>query len=492
MNNIKLNRPIHHKLEDIRNNILNNSNISANSSESEVTKEQMIPLYHENSSLQVDPLESKVRHDDLISLKINNKLIKVNEKEIIANIHLKHLNEYNKTNIKNNSANLMKTIQEVNKIDLAKVNGKHKNQITPVPFPFSGKQLLQLYNVTAIAPQNGARAVKIAIIIAYSYPNLLNDLKIYWNTNFGTTIPLPKVTIHSLGHTFNKDWATEECLDLQMIATISPYSDIYVVEAKSNSLFDLTNAVTYAKDILNIDVISMSWGCNDSLNLSNYNSIFTNSKKNNNSNICYCASTGDDNYVSWPAVLSNCIAVGGTTLYNSNNSRVETIWNKAGCGYSKTVKKPKYQNNISQITGSNRCIPDISLIANPDTGVMIYNNNQWIQLGGTSLSCPLFAGMLSIFNQNRLNNKLSTLTTICKDKNENLPPNNIQSYLYTKIYNTPSYKTVFYDITSGNNKGSKQNGNLTNYPTSRNYDIPTGLGSINCDKLCINILEFKA
>jgi len=478
MNNIKSNRPVHHTLEDIRNNILNNSNIPAHSritifpqkSSTLSSPTILINPLKENfpeSIANVSKVEEKTinKHPDEVVhdlVNTNDKLITSDQCEIVANIHLKHLNEHNKINIKNNLT----------------------------PFPFSGKQLLQLYNVTAIAPQNGARAVKIAIIIAYSYPNLLNDLKIYWNSNFGTTIPLPKVTIHSLGHTFNKDWATEECLDLQMIATISPYSDIHVVEAKSNSLFDLTNAVTYAKDILNIDVISMSWGCKDSSDLSNYNSIFTNSKKNNNSNICYCASTGDDNYVSWPAVLSNCIAIGGTTLYNSNNNRVETTWDKAGCGYSKTVKKPIYQNNISQITGSNRCVPDISLIANPNTGVMIYNNNQWIQVGGTSLSCPLFAGMISIFNQNRLNNKLSTLTTVCKDKNEILPINNIQNYLYTKIYNTQSYKTVFYDITSGNNKGSLQNGNLTNYSTSTNYDIPTGLGSINCDKLCQNILNF--
>ena len=94
------------------------------------------------------------------------------------------------------------------------------------------------------------------------------------------------------------------------------------------------------------------------------------------------------------------------------------------------------------------------------------------------------------FNQNRLNNKLSVLTTVCKDKNENFTLNNIQSYLYTKIYNTPLYKNIFYDITNGSDKGSMQNGNLTNYSTSTNYDIPTGLGSINCNKLCQNILNF--
>ena len=47
-----------------------------------------------------------------------------------------------------------------------------------------------------------------------------------------------------------------------------------------------------------------------------------------------------------------------------------------------------------------RTVADVSAVADPDTGLAVYDtfglgpDNGWIQVGGTSLSAPLIAGMI--------------------------------------------------------------------------------------------------
>ena len=51
--------------------------------------------------------------------------------------------------------------------------------------------------------------------------------------------------------------------------------------------------------------------------------------------------------------------------------------------------------------------------ANPSTGVAVYcksgSYNGWITVGGTSLSCPCWAGLIAIANQGRILKGLGTL-----------------------------------------------------------------------------------
>ena len=48
------------------------------------------------------------------------------------------------------------------------------------------------------------------------------------------------------GTTTNSGWAVETSLDVEWAHAIAPDANILLVEAKSNSLTDLMNAVTYA------------------------------------------------------------------------------------------------------------------------------------------------------------------------------------------------------------------------------------------------------
>jgi subtilase family serine protease len=351
---------------------------------------------------------------------------------------------------------------------------------------FNGNQLISIYNIPTVVANANINKVKIAIIVAYSWgPNLQSDLEIYWKRNF-PTIAVPIINIYTMPGATVKDsinfgWNIEECLDVQMVATANPNANISVVESKSAELSDIINAIQYANQTLNADVISMSFGCDDTTELSNLNSIFSNPQNSLNYK-CFCAATGDNNNPSWPAVSSSIFAVGGTSLVwdptpENPTASTEYTWKSAGCGYSLSVPIPIYQNLVNKT--SKRVIPDISMVANSITGVNIVCNKKWNTVGGTSVSTPLFAGILSIINQQRLNSKKKPFTTVYLNNNNNI--NNVQSYFYKYIYESISLRSsCFKDVKIGTDG---------NYEAKEGYDIATGLGSPNVKKICNELIN---
>jgi len=366
---------------------------------------------------------------------------------------------------------------------------------------FSAPQLINLYNVPSIAPTTGKRKVIIAIIVAYTYPNVKADLQTFWKSyaNYGPNSTPPTLNVYTMpGSTPNSGWALEECLDVQMVCSINPNANIWVVEAKTDGLTDLLAAIEYATGTIHADVISMSWGGSDFASYSQYNTYFTNTTK------CFCAATGDANVVSWPSTVSNVIAVGGTTLLwnpNSPNLRTEFTWSGAGCGYSSTMAKPTYQNGLAALALSGqtrRAIPDVSLIANPQTAFSVVYAGNWNSVGGTSVSTPFFSAIISLANQSRINAGKPTLTSVYNTNTAQLtstqragyipPSNNIQQYLYKTILSTPGkYSADFNDITIGTDAGTTAAGGTTTYSTAKGYDITTGLGSPNVTELCSDL-----
>jgi len=366
------------------------------------------------------------------------------------------------------------------------------NSVATIPPQyFSGSQLRELYNVPTVPVSN--KKTTIAIIIAYTYPKLKADLATYWKNpiNFGPDSIPPTINIYTMmGATQNSGWAQEECLDVQLVCSMNPNANICVVEAKSDSNTDLLSAVTYATNTLKADVVSMSWGVNESLQLTSSNSVFI------NTGVCYCAATGDSNTVSWPATNANCIAIGGTSLIwtpTTTPKRTEYAYQLAGCGYSSIIQQPNYQTGIPNIIHKYRVIPDVSMVADNNTCVYTVFNGNWYGVGGTSVSTPIFAGILSIANQQRFNAGKSALTTVyntspnTSTNNTYLPPlNHLQTYLYKSVYtNSTIYKSAFYDIVIGTDAGSVSNSStLTTYTAGSGYDITTGLGSPNATNLC--------
>ena len=357
-----------------------------------------------------------------------------------------------------------------------KKKDKHdKNIVTDVTnnvttTPLSPSQLISIYGINKIvAPNNQlGLGITVAVIIAYTYANLNVDLKKYCTTyNF----PYQPAKIYTMsGATPDSGWAVEECLDVQMIKTFAPYANIVVVEARSSSLTDLFTAIQFANNLSiktqsnpnPVNIISMSFGGGEFSTESTYASYF------NATNVCYVASSGDSAaIVEFPSCLSTVLCVSGTTIESQGSSVITTTWNGAGCGVSKYIAKPTFQSTVN-VSNNKRTCGDISLVANPNSGVTICYNGQFYVVGGTSVSAPLTSGFLAICNQLRVANNKSLLSTTGTN-------NNLLTMLYKSIYTTPNYATCFTDVTTG------QDGQFS---ATVNYDLPTGLGSPICNTLC--------
>lgn len=105
--------------------------------------------------------------------------------------------------------------------------------------------------------------------------------------------------------------------------------------------------------------------------------------------------------------------VGGTTLTTGPNEAWlgEEAWNRlalgdgaTGGGVSSFWPIPDWQvpGYVTNNGGSSsyRNVPDVGAVADPLTGVAVYSkiNGGWIQIGGTSLSAPIWGGYMSILN----------------------------------------------------------------------------------------------
>lgn len=328
--------------------------------------------------------------------------------------------------------------------------------------PYSPIKIKTAYNIKNILPLSGKRTPIITIISAFNNPYLVNDVK-----KFGQLFGLPpcNLKVYNFSRYFSVGWAIETTLDVQWAYAINPYAEIRVILAASANTVDIFNAINYAnnknnfKPAINTDIISLSFGASENSNLIKYGNYFS------NTNTIYLCASGDRNNVSFPSTCSNIIAVGGTTLgLNSDNTRaIEETWSLTGCGYSKYFNKPYYQPNL--FNNNFKITPDLCCVADPNTPCYIVLNSKVYTIGGTSISCPIYAGIISIITQKLINENKRTFTSVQNCQNS------IQPILYNLI-------NTFYDVTQGNS-GTNQ--------AKSGFDSASGLGVIDIDKICANL-----
>jgi subtilase family serine protease len=101
------------------------------------------------------------------------------------------------------------------------------------------------------------------------------------------------------------------------------------------------------------------------------------------------------------------VSVGGTTLRNIGADNFsETGWTGSGGGCSTYESAPSAQSGFATYgqvgCGGKRATPDVSLVADPATGVSVYNTTKyyggtgWFTLGGTSASAPMWAARSAV------------------------------------------------------------------------------------------------
>lgn len=243
---------------------------------------------------------------------------------------------------------------------------------------------------------SGGRTV--AIVDAYNDPTAEADLGVY-RSHYGlTSCTSASGCFRKVGQTGgavpanNASWAQEISLDLDMVSAACPDCKILLVEANTASFANLATAVDYAAT-QGPAAISNSYGGSDSKASSAYD----------HPGIAITASTGDGGYgIESPASYPTVVAVGGTSLKKSSSSRgwTETAWSGAGSGCSTLNVKPSWQSAATQCSG--RANADVSAVADPNTGVAVYDSTAyqgskgWMVFGGTSASSPIIASVYAL------------------------------------------------------------------------------------------------
>ncbi len=375
---------------------------------------------------------------------------------------------------------------------------------------YAPAQVRTAYGVNSL-PLDGTGQT-IAIVDAYDDPNVFQSLDAF-DVQFGTTTGGPNLfQQYGPGSSFlsvinqegqanalppvdpngpgGANWELEEALDVEWVHATAPGAKIILVEANSDSLADLMASAATAAAQPGVSVVSMSWGFPEGLSVDAADEALYNqdlSTPAGHQGVTFVASTGDNGTADeeFPAFSPNVVAVGGTSLYlNADGSYgSETGWGSgadgqggapfgSGGGVSQYQAEPTFQTAV-QSTGF-RTIPDVSLVADPNTGAWIadtYNlsaDNPWAIVGGTSLSAPTWAGLIALSNQGRVANGLATL-------NSSSPTETQQA-----LYNLPN--SDFNDITSGSNGG---------FSAGVGYDLVTGLGTPVANQLVTDLAAYN-
>ena len=282
-----------------------------------------------------------------------------------------------------------------------RVDPAGKPVTSTTPRGYTPADLQSAYALTSISATGGSGAT-IAIVDAYDAPTAEADLGVY-RSQFG--LP-PCTTANGCFRKVNQtggstppkasgSWAQEISLDLDMASAICPNCKILLVEANSAYFTDLAAAVDQAAR-MGATVISNSYGGPE------YASEVTDQNHYNHPGIAVTVSSGDAGYgVEFPAASQYVVAVGGTSLRRASGGRgwTETVWAGAGSGCSAYISKPSWQNDGGC---SRRTVADVSAVADPNTGVAVYDSyayrgsSGWMQFGGTSASAPIVAAVYAL------------------------------------------------------------------------------------------------
>jgi subtilase family serine protease len=260
----------------------------------------------------------------------------------------------------------------------------------------------------------------IAIVDAFHNPTALADLQRF-STDLGlpaprlevvfctsSTDPTPRCATNVTPPSIDQGWAGEIALDVQWAHAMAPRAKIILVEAFSSSFNNLLMAEDAAARLVaraGGGEVSNSWGGSEFSQQTGFDSHF--SRKG----VVFFASTGDHKCsgggdqcpdVNWPSTSPNVVGVGGTSITRSAKGayRTQSSWIDGGGGLSSVYSRPKFQNAVKGRVGTARGVPDVSALADPETGAFVFcsagtcgSSGGYFLFGGTSLASPIVAAL---------------------------------------------------------------------------------------------------
>ncbi len=328
---------------------------------------------------------------------------------------------------------------------------------TPLPYApcgYTPQQIKGAYGLGS-TPLDGSGQT-VAIIDAYAAPTIVADVN-QWSIRRGiptfhggqfSQVVAPG-TYHHPERGLKQDpqgWYGEETLDVEAVHGMAPGADIVFVGAPNN-FQDLDAALNHVVDRGLAQIVSNSYGWDTELLPQGFIKpledtilqgaiegigIYFSSGDNGDESLVQGYITAD-----WPASSPYVTAVGGTTLAvgSTNNYLFETGWGTytstwtgtnwsstppgtwlygGGGGVSQIFGEPFYQMAVVPPSvfvaqgRTGRAVPDISADADPNTGFLVGETQTFpdgtvkyseYRIGGTSLACPLVAGIMALADQ---------------------------------------------------------------------------------------------
>jgi|SRR5579859_2426840 len=329
---------------------------------------------------------------------------------------------------------------------------KGKASATPDVAGISPTQFRKAYGISSVT-HNGS-GITIAIVDACGNPGAQKDLNKY-DTTFG--LPATTIKVVNPQKTTCSDpngWGVETDLDLQMAHAVAPKAKIVLEATKSASFANLIAGAKDAYTRQGATIVSMSFGGGEFSGETGTGAdgVFS---TGNAKGVSFTASSGDSGCgAQYPAASPFVTSVGGTSLtIQSDGTYIsESAWSGSGGGTSTFESRPSYQNGFN--SSSQRGIPDVAMVADPNTGVSMYDKQVggFIVVGGTSVAAPLWAGVVALANSGRSGTM-----------------KNADNELYNVASNATKYANDYHDVKTGSSGGVCVAGT--------GYDLVTGLGS---------------
>jgi kumamolisin len=361
----------------------------------------------------------------------------------------------------------------------------------------------QIADPNLVRPSGGSGY--IFIVDPYDDPTAATDLAAfasYYN------MPPPKfATVYATGVkpiTAPPNWLLEEATATEWAYAMAPNATIILVEAKDPTLLELMKAEDVARSYftaVNFCIfgqncptyygeISNSWFSAEWAGEVTYDIHFA-PPVLQNCQFCYFqnarpmvifAASGNiaaGSSVFWPSASPWVTSAGGTTINRDSSGMLtgETTWYNppnnppyggGGGGPSAYETIPTWQLPLNYLLKGKRGTPDLSIEANPASGVGVYVSGGWAPglAGGTSLSAPMLAGIT--------NSAGNFYGAGFVDSNyapyETYTPEN--ALLYSELNGVVTYPAYFNDI-----KGAAPCGLTGNYRTRFGWDFCTGVGT---------------
>ena len=328
-----------------------------------------------------------------------------------------------------------------------------------------------------------------------------SDLTTY-QTQFGLpAVPITQTGVDGSGTKPNSQITIEVDLDIDAILGLNPsVKEIQVYVANYQTVPFSTGLVDTFDDVATKKVaqtLSVSYGIDEvqqgDTAIKNEDDALVECEA---AGVTVLVSAGDDGAYgrtggnTFPATLNApdpgsqplVTCVGGTSLSTNASQQYagEVVWNDlsisegaTGGGVSSVWALPKYQPSslVTPNGGSstNRNVPDVGAVGDPQTGYAVYTASYggWIEVGGTSLSAPLWAGYISI-----LNSGLQYLNVVTTPQ-----VGFFNTLLYKSLGHNHTPAGSLYPITSGSNGDAALYG-TAGYNAGPNYNNCTGLGSL--------------